>query len=203
MKTKLSLAILIILLCSGSAFATTYYFFGTVTTCTGTCDGFASLSLGTEISGQWEISTSASGSWAFGDISGFDASVLSLSAPMETYNGANSTTANPLPLTAAIAPLVASGGGNATGGTTDAGNELNSGILLHKFIVPPFNSNGAWVIFEIGSGGQTTAHLCIFYETAGCLPGATLVAEIEGIFSTDIAVPIETTSWSSVKGLYR
>lgn len=180
------------LLVAGSANAALYNFSGVVTLCSGTCASFASLDVGTQVTGTWEINTTPGGAWSFADIGAFLAEVLNPGAPLEPFNGANPTTANPLPLIPAIAPIVASGGGLATGGTTDAGNELNSGVILHEFAVPPFNSNGAWVIFNIGAGGVAQAQVCLFFPTAGCIPGATQAVVIDGQFSL---VPIPAAVW--------
>ena len=49
------------------------------------------------------------------------------------FDGKNATTANPLPTTPETAPLMPSGGGLATGGTTDATSDLVSGTLLFQF----------------------------------------------------------------------
>ena len=183
-KKLLSIALIVFGLAgNGVASADLYAFSGTVTLCTGTCASFASLDLGTRVTGTWEINTSASGAWGFADVGVFQAEVLNPAVPLEPFNGANPTTANPLPLVAAVAPIVAAGGGLTTGGTTDAANELSSGNVLHEFIVPPFNSNGAWVIFDIGAGGVATAQVCLFFPTAGCIPGATQAVVIDGQFS--------------------
>ncbi|MEL7448257.1 MAG: hypothetical protein AAFN78_03560, partial [Pseudomonadota bacterium] len=128
------------LLGASTASAAVYQFTGVVTLCTGTCDSFASLDVGTEVTGTWEIITSPGGSWGFADMGSFGAEVFNPGAPVEPFDGTNPTTANPLPLVSGVAPIVASGGGMTTGGTTDAGNQLNSGTILHEFIVPPFNS---------------------------------------------------------------
>ena len=52
------------ILAAGSANAALYNFTGTVTLCTGTCASIASLDVGTQITGQWDINTTAGGSWA-------------------------------------------------------------------------------------------------------------------------------------------
>ena len=184
--------LLVAILFAGPAHATLYDFIGTVTLCTGTCDSFASLDVGTELTGNWEINTTPGGSWSFADMGPFLADLFNPGAPLEPFNGTNPTTANPLPLSPAIAPIMASGGGLTTGGTTDAANELNSGTILHEFVVAPFNNNGAWVIFDIGPGGAATAQICLFFPTAGCIPGATQAVVIEGQFtlvSNDVPEP--------------
>lgn len=177
---------------ASTANAATYNFSGVVTLCTGTCDSFASLSLGTEVTGNWEILTTPNGSWSFADMGAFAAEVFNPGAPLEPFNGTNPTTANPLPLTPGIAPITAAGGGLTTGGTTGASNELSSGNILHEFIVPPFDSNGAWVVFDIGAGGVAQAQVCLFFPTAGCIPGATQAVVIDGQFSL---VPVPAAAW--------
>ena len=198
MKTKIAIALLSCLLCSGAASAETYYFDGTVTLCTGSCDSFASLDVGSQISGQWIIETTADGTWTSADIQGFSATALNNAVPWEPDNGSNPTTANPLALTPAIAPVAAVGGG-----TTDGSNQLNSGTIAHEFVVPPFSSNGAWIIFDIGADGQATATVCLFYATTGCIPGATVMTIVDGTFTREGTVPAETSSWGTVKCLYR
>ena len=177
---------------AGAANAAVYEFVGVVTLCTGTCDSFASLDVGTEVTGQWEILTTPGGSWSFADMGAFAAEVFNPGAPVVPFDGTNPTMANPLPLIPAVAPIAASGGGLTTGGTTDANNELNSGTILHEFIVPPFNSNGAWLIFDIGAGGVAQAQVCLFFSTAGCIPGATQAVVIDGQFSL---IPIPAAVW--------
>ena len=177
---------------AGSAKAALYDFTGTVTLCTGTCDSFASLDVGTQLTGRWEINTSPDGSWSFADMGNFEAFLTNLGTPLEPYNGTNLTTSNPLPLSPAVAPIAASGGGLTTGGTTDVFNELNSGIILHEFVVAPFNNNGAWLIFDIGVGGAAQAQICLFFPTAGCIPGATQAVVIDGQFNV---IPIPASVW--------
>lgn len=188
------------LLVSGSANSALYQFDGVVTLCTGTCASFASLALGTTVSGTYEINTTPNGSWGFADMGAFGANIFNPGASIEPFDGTNPTTANPLPLIAGVAPIVASGGGLTTGGTTDADNELSSGNILHEFIVPPLNSNAAWVIFDIGSGGVAQAQVCLFFPTAGCIPGATQAVVIDGQF-TFIPVPAAAWLFGSALGL--
>jgi hypothetical protein len=168
---------------NGVANADQYHFNGTVTLCTGTCDSFASLAVGTQVTLTYDINTTPGGAWGFADMGDFGGDIFNPAAPVEPFDGTNPTTANPLPLTSAVAPIAASGGGLTTSGTTDAVNELNSGNILNEFIVPPFNSNGAWVIATIGAGGNVQTQVCLFFTTAGCIPGATQAVVIEGQFN--------------------
>ena len=144
------------------------------------------------MNGTWEINTTPGGSWGFADMGAFSAEWLNPGAPLEPFSGGNAITANPLPLVAAIAPIAASGGGLTTGGTTDSANELNSGNILHEFVIPPLNNNGAWVIFDIGAGGVAQVQVCLFFPTAGCIPGATQAVVIDGQFNL---VPIPAAAW--------
>ena len=176
----------------GATNAALYDFEGTVVLCTGTCDSFASLDVGTQVTGQWEINTTPGGSWGFADMGAFSADMLNPGAPLEPFNGTNPTTANPFPLLPATSPIAASGGGLTTIGTTDAANELSSGNIVHEFIIPPFNSNGAWIVFDIGANGVAQAQLCLFFPTAGCIPGATQAVVIDGQFTL---VPIPAAAW--------
>ncbi len=180
------------LLTTGPATAAVYEFIGVVTLCTGTCDSFASLDVGTQVSGTWNINTTPGGSWGFADMGAFAADVFNPGAPVEPFDGTNPTSANPLPLSPSVAPIAASGGGLTTGGTTDASNALSSGNFLHEFIVPPFNSNGAWVVFDIGANGVAQAQVCLFFPTAGCIPGATQAVVIDGQFTL---IPVPAAAW--------
>lgn len=185
-------AALAVMTTAGTAQSAVYSFVGVVTLCTGTCNSFASLEIGTQVTGTWEINTTPSGSWSFADAGAFGASVFNPAAPALPFDGSNPTTANPLPLVSSIAPIAASGGGLTTGGTTDANNQLASGNILHEFVVPPFNSNGAWVIFDIGANGLAQAQVCLFFLTAGCIPNATQAVVIDGQFTR---IPIPASLW--------
>src|SRR5262245_53234030 len=177
---------------AATANATVYNYSGTVISCTPTCDSFAALAVGTEVTGQVTINTSPNGSWTFADVSAsFSYEVFNPAAPLEPFDGTNPTTANPLPLNELIAPIRETGLTFTTGGTTDASNDLDSGFILHEFVVPPFSDNGAWVVFDLSSG---LAQVCVFFTAVGCIPGATEVAVIQGDF-TPAAVPLPATIW--------
>ena len=45
---------------------------------------------------------------------------------------------------------------------------------------PPFSDNGAWVIIDIATG---QAQVCLFFDTSGCIPGATEAVVVDGAFS--------------------
>lgn len=180
---------------SGTAAAATYNFEGMITTCTDTCLGFASLDVGSIVVGSWTINTTANGSWGFADISDFGAIVQNPSVPLDP--GPSPTTINPLPLIPAIAPVregPAGPLGLVTGGTTDADNQLNSGTILHEFIVPPLDDNAAWAIFNIGPGGQATVEVCVLFTGLGCIPGGTQAVVIEGQF-TLAPIPLPAAAW--------
>jgi hypothetical protein len=196
MNTKhvsaLALAGVSLLAFAGTAGATVYNYSGVVISCTPTCDSFAALAVGTEVTGQVEIATSPNGTWTFADVSqAFSYTVLNPNAPLEPFDGTNPDTANPLPLNELIAPIRESGLTFTTGGTTDANNDLDSGFILHEFVVPPFSDNGAWVLFDIEAG---IAQVCVFFTLTGCIPGATEVAVIQGDFSV-AAVPLPAALW--------
>jgi hypothetical protein len=196
MNTKrvsaLALAGASLLAFAGTAGATVYNYSGVVTSCTPTCDSFAALAVGTEVTGQVQIETSPNGTWTFADVSpAFSYTVLNPNAPLEPFDGTNPTTANPLPLNELIAPIRETGLTFTTGGTTDADNDLDSGFILHEFVVPPFSDNGAWVLFDLDSG---IAQVCLFFTSLGCIPGATEVAVIQGDF-TVAPVPVPAALW--------
>jgi hypothetical protein len=177
---------------TATAHATVYTYSGVVTLCTPTCDSFASLAVGTEVTGQVEIDTSPNGTWTFADVNpSFGYEVFNPAAPTIPFDGTNPTVANPLPLNELIAPIRETGLTFTTGGTTDANNDLDSGFILHEFVVPPFSSNGAWVIFDLSTG---IAQVCVFFTSTGCIPGATQVAVIEGDF-TPAAIPVPAAAW--------
>lgn len=169
-----------ILFVAGRSNAAIYQFDGTVTVCTSTCDSFASFDVNAVFSATYEIDVLPGESWGLSEVMDFDAELDNPVAPAEPFDGTNPTTANPLPLTPAIAPVRAMAQGLTTGGTTDASNTLVSGNLLHEFTAPPFSSNSAWLILAIASDGSFSAKLCLFYPTAGCIPGATESMVIEG-----------------------
>lgn len=190
-------------LSAGSASAAVYNFAGSITLCTSTCDSFAALDVGSQVAGQLEIDTTAGGSWSFADISSFAYQIFNPGAPMDP--GPSPATINPLPLIDSIAPIRESIGGPLslmTGGTTDAGNGLDSGVILHEFAIPPFNSNTAWAIFNISAGGNTVIDVCLFAPTAGCIDGATRAVQVTGQFTL---VPIPAAAWlfgSAILGIF-
>ena len=167
------------------------------TLCSGTCDSFAALGgpggalnpTPSELTGTVSIAAEPGGAFGFEDIGqDFGFEVVNAAAPMEAAIFApdpdprcnnleagalcNASTANPLPLSSDVAALRAEEPmqGVVTGGTLDAGGDIDSGTLLFEFVQAPFDSNSAWVILDLTTGA---AQVCLFYPTAGCLPGAT------------------------------
>lgn len=187
MRRKLTLTLLFILLCAGVVSAETYTFSGTVTLCTESCGDFPWLDVGSEVSGEWTIETTAGGTWTFADIGAWEASFLNPAVPLEPYFG-DPLAANPYPVTDLVAPLW------EAGGTTDGSNNLNSGTILNEFVIPPLFDNGVFISYTIGAGGQTTGRICMFYLTAGCIPGATEIAVFEGAFTRGSVAGVEETS---------
>ncbi len=160
-----------------------YDYSGAITLCTGTCDSFAALELGSDVAGSISVDVSPSSSFSAADIASFGFEITS-SAPAEPFDGTNPATANPLPINSAIAAIrdtITVGATTfTTGGTTDASGELVDGTILFEFLVPPFSSNSAWVIFDIASG---QVQVCLFFSASGCIPGATEAVVVEGGFS--------------------
>ncbi|MEL6200690.1 MAG: thrombospondin type 3 repeat-containing protein [Pseudomonadota bacterium] len=156
---------------------------GEITLCTGTCDSFAALETGSSVAGALSIDVGASDSFVAADITAFGFAITS-SEPLEPFVGTNPDTANPLPIAAGIAEIrdtITVGGTTfTTGGTTDADGELVDGTILFEFIVPPFSSNSAWVLFDIATG---EAQVCLFFATGGCIPGATQAVVVSGGFA--------------------
>jgi hypothetical protein len=157
---------------------------GASVVCTSTCDSFASLTgppTPSTLSGSVNISVGASASFTASDVTAFNFQVGSPSAPFEPFDGTNATTANPLPVNASVAVVRASNtaGDIMTGGNTDANGEITDGTILFEFTQPPFSDNGAWVIFDVGTG---KAQVCLFFDTSGCIPGATetVIFEVPG-----------------------
>ena len=170
------------LLLASSAWGADYGYAGDISLCTGTCDSFAALELGSDVAGALSIDVGASDTFTSADITAFGFTIES-SAPIEPFDGTNPATANPLPIAAGIAEIrdtiTVSGTTFTTGGTTDADGELVSGTILFEFVVPPFSDNSAWVLFDIATG---QAQVCLFFSTAGCIPGATEAVVVSGGF---------------------
>ena len=171
-------------LASASANAALYSYSGVVTLCTGTCASFASLDLGSTLSGTFDIDTSPSGAFGDAEMGDFTVAVFNPALPPSGPVG-DPVTDNPLILDSALG-IAAS---NGTAGTTDAANEINGGQMLLEFLVPPFSSNGAYVVFDLSTGN---GQVCLFYATAGCIPGATEAVAFEGSFSV---VPLPAAAW--------
>lgn len=172
------------LLAASSANAALYNYTSTVTFCSGTCDSFAALSVGSTITGQIEINTTPGGSFGDADVGAFTFFVTNPAIPPSGPVG-DPVNDNPLVLDSGLGIATS----NGTVGMTDAANAISGGTMLIQFLVPPFSSNGAYVIFDLATGdGQ----VCLFYATAGCIPGATEAVRFEGEFSL---VPIPAAVW--------
>jgi len=183
---SLSLAAgLLILGGAGSATAQAVYDYSSVVTlCTGTCTSFASLDIGSTVQGDIEIASTASGSFDDSDILGFQFSIENPALPLSGPVG-DPVNDNPQIVESALGTAQSTGSSI----TTDASNEIVDGTLLIELLVPPWSSNGAYLIFDLATGdGQ----LCLFYATAGCIPGATQAVQFEGAFQN---VPEPTMAW--------
>ncbi|MFK8016561.1 MAG: VPLPA-CTERM sorting domain-containing protein [Gammaproteobacteria bacterium] len=186
MKRLKSIAAGAVLLAAGSANAALYNYSSVVTLCTGTCDSFAALAVGTTITGQIEINTTAGGSFTDAEIGAFQFLVTNPALPVVPPVG-DPVNDNPLVLDSVLG-IAAS---NGSAGTTDGANELDSGELLIEFLVPPFSSNGAFVVFDLATGN---GQVCMFFSSAGCMPGATQAVAFEGSFEL-AAVPVPAAVW--------
>ena len=171
---------------NGMAFAVSYTYSGTVTLCTGTCDGFASLALGTTINGNIEIDTLANGTFGDADVGGFSFSMLNPALPISGPVG-DPVNDNPL----IISSLLGIAASNGTAGMTNGSNEISGGQMLFEFLVPPFSSNGGFIVFDLTTGN---GQVCLFYAGAGCIPGATQALVFEGEFGTP--TPVELLKFS-------
>ena len=182
------------LLFGGAANAALYHYNGVVTLCTGTCASFASLDVGSFITTNiigfdnyqalLDINTAPSGSFGDADMGPFTFFVYNpnglLSGPVgDPIND------NPLVFDSGLGTAAS----NGTSGSTDAANEINGGQILIELLVPPFSSNGAFMVFDLAAG---SGKICLFYATAGCIPGATEAVRFEGSFSE---VPIPAAAW--------
>lgn len=189
LKTCGSLAIVACSLALGSAAnAAVYNYSGVVTLCTGTCASFASLDLGTTLTGTVDINTTPGGAFGDADINAFTFQVLNPALPVSGPVG-DPVNDNPLILDSGLG-IAAS---NGTAGTTAADNEINGGQMLLEFLVPPFSSNGAYVVFDLATG---SGQVCLFFATAGCIPGATQAVAFDGAFTlADAVVPLPAAVW--------
>lgn len=170
---------------AGNSVATAdlYQYDGTVTLCTGTCASFASLDVGSTITGTIGIDTTPGGSFGDADIGNFTFLVFNPAVPPSGPVG-DPVNDNPLVLDSSLG-IAAS---NGTAGTTDLANGINSGQMLIEFLVPPFSSNGAFVVFDLATGN---GQICLFFATAGCIPGATEAVKFVGSF-TRLGPPIDS-----------
>ncbi|MEL7450760.1 MAG: VPLPA-CTERM sorting domain-containing protein [Pseudomonadota bacterium] len=171
---------------SAGAQAAIYNYTSTVTLCTATCDSFASLDVGTTITGQIEIDVDPNGSFTDADVGAFTFQVFNPALPVSGPVG-DPVNDNPLILDSGLGIA----GSNGSMGTADAAGQLNGGELLIEFLVPPFSSNGAFVVFDLTTGN---GQVCLFFSTAGCIPGATEAVKFEGSFEL-AAVPVPAAVW--------
>jgi hypothetical protein len=159
----------------GTSHAILYNYSSTVTLCTGTCASFASLDVGSTINGVLDINTAANSSFADTDIVSF---VFSITNPALPVSGPVGDPLNDNPLI--VDSILGIAGSTGTSGTTNNSNDINGGQMLIEFLIPPFSSNGAFVVFDLATGN---GQVCLFYATAGCIPGATQAVVFEGSFS--------------------
>ncbi len=166
---------------SPTAFAQLYFHESVVNNCTGTCVDFAAFDVGTYISGTMTVGVTAPGTtWDASDISNIYLPMLNLSEFEEDYDGANPTTANPLPLNEETVVVEAASGILTTGGTVDVFGTL-SGTVLLRFIIEPFASNDIWAILTFDPDRTVSLKMCAFFETAGCIPIATEFLTSDGL----------------------
>lgn len=172
-----------------SAWGADYGYGGVIDACTGTCDSFAALEVGSTAAGLLSVDAGADDTFTAADITEFGFAITS-SAPIVPFDGTNAASANPLPILAGIAEIrdtiTVAGETFTTGGTTGPDGNFTSGTVLFEFVVPPFSSNSAWVIFDLS---DSSARVCLFFASSGCIPGATESVNVSGQFQ--IVVPAD------------
>ncbi len=169
-----------------AANAALYNYSSTVTFCSGTCDSFAALDVGTTISGTIEIDVAPGGSFGDAEVGAFTFQVFNPGAPPSGPVG-DPVNDNPLILDSGLGIA----GSNGTNGMADASGNLSGGELLIEFLVPPFSSNGAFVVFDLTTGN---GQVCLFFAGAGCIPGATQAVVFEGAFELQ-PIPVPGAVW--------
>jgi hypothetical protein len=172
---KLAAIVLSSTMFMSTSHAILYNYSSTVTLCTGTCASFASLEVGSTINGVLDIDTVANGSFGDADIASFVFSITNPALPVSGPVG-DPVNDNPLIVDSDLGIAATSG----TSGTTNSSNDIDSGQMLIEFLIPPFSSNGAFVVFDLATGN---GQVCLFFATAGCIPGATEALTFEGTFS--------------------
>ena len=196
-RTKsLYLTLLAVLLSpmAANADVITYEYNGVVTLCTGTCASFNSLDIGTTIMGTIDIDVALGGdSFGDADIVNF---LFSLFNPALPVSGPVGDPVNDNPLI--IDSLLGIAASNGTSGITNAADEINGGQMLLEFLVPPFSSNGAFVVFDLATGN---GQVCLFFATAGCNPGATQAVAFEGGFTMMDGVPVPEPGTLALLGI--
>jgi len=170
-------------LAAGSASATLYNYSSTITFCAGTCNRFAALDVGSTINGQIEIDTAPNTSFTDADVGDFQFLVFNPAIPPSPPVG-DPTTDNPLVLDSLLGIAQSNGSTGSTGST----NDLKVGELLIEFLIPPFSSNGAFVVFDLATGD---GKVCLFYAASGC---DITVVEFKGKF-TQAPVPVPAGVW--------
>ena len=155
--------------------AETYDYSAVVTLCTDTCDDFVSMTVGSTVSGSFEINVGLSDTFGDADIASFHPEINNPTNPPGDPP-TDPTTENPLILESGMGRAVS----NGTAGTTGAVGELNGGQILLELLIEPLSSNGAYLVFDLATGdGQ----LCLSFTTSDCMPGSTEAMKFEGSFS--------------------
>lgn len=157
----------------------TFTYIANITLCTATCDGFASYDLGSTIVATFDIDVGPSSSFGDADINSFQFSVFNPALPFSALG--DPVTDNPLILDSALGEIAS----NGSSGTTDASGALNGGQLLLEFLGPPFSENEAFIVIDLAT---VNGQICLFYETAGCIPGATEALKFEGAIIGTVSV---------------
>ncbi len=143
---------------------------GVVTLCTGTCSSFDALDFGSTIAISALFDVEPGGdSFTDDDLLGLQISATNDFLP-PAGPGFGLELDNPM------FPQVISVG---SFGTTGEDDEFIDGQLMFRLFAPPFDNDDAWLIFDLQTG---SGKLCLFFTTAGCIPGATEVMVIQGGF---------------------
>lgn len=156
---------------AGAAGAVTYAIDGALTSCTGTCNSFPSLAVGSTIQGTVDIATPLGENITDADVADFSLTVLNPAAPPSGPIGDPSVD-NPMEILAAAGDAVPNGTTGSMGATHP--REIDGQLVL-ELLDPVWSASGAFLIIDLLDPiGQV--QICLFYETAGCIPGATQAA---------------------------